>query len=281
MELRGDLGAERGPSDGLLVRANAWSALAGPIVFGAVAAGWVWAGLAGWVLAWIVALPMLLLTLTTGRAALRGFGDGNWVLRTTSEGLELRLRSFWNNDLPGDEPIVVRLEWHELAFARRCTVDGSRPDFSRGTLAEERDRRRYLELWTRVPVPGEVVEALGRERSRRAHGRTHFHHHFVSLVGERCLRIDFGGRHAALSPSLKATLAAIGDRVHVQQPVELTESAWSDLAPEELDERILALIERGDRVRAIAALRAAYGFNLAEAKHFVDDLDAPEATAAA
>ena len=278
MDVRGDNGEIDGAE--WAVRAGVASVLAGPIVFAAVAMGWAWAGLAGWILAWLVAVPTALIAAVTGRAALRGFGAGNWVVRAGPEALEVRLRSFYNDDLPASDGIVVRLAWSELAFARRCTVDGTRlePEAAGG---EVRERRRYLELWTVAPLGPEVAEALARERGRRGHGRTHFHHHFVTLCGDRCLRVDFSGRHGLLRPGLVDTLAALGERVHVQQPIELTESAWSELSPEELDERILSLIERGERVRAIAAARAAYGFSIADAKRFVDELDQPELVGAA
>ena len=268
-----DVGSDVGKlgSTDLEVRVRPGAALAGPVVFAAVAAVWVAVGLAGWVLAWAVALPMLWIAWTTGRAALRAFGPGNWVLREAPEALEVRLRSFWNDDLP-DEPIVLRIPWSELACVRRVDQRLSVPDPEQGPRAAHRERRQELELWTAVPLPEALHAALARETSRRARGRTHFHHHLVHLGGDSCLRIVFRGPHGALEPHIGRVLERLRERTAVQPPLEVTEPDWSSLDGPALDQRILDLAERGDRVRAIAAARTRYGYDLVQAREFVDEL---------
>ena len=87
----------------------------------------------------------------------------------------------------------------------------------------------------------------------------------VTVTGEGSLRVQLRDPEAALL------------RLRRFYPIALpqaTESgAFADLSREERESHILALAAAGDRFAAIKAARELYGFDLTEAKRFVDGLE--------
>lgn len=223
--------------------------------------------------AWVVASPILLLAaLVTGvvvahllQTVLNSFRPGNWVLRTTADGVYLKLRSYNNAHFVDDSPTVVYLPYPELATAGKV-VETIEPVASDDTPPKV---LAYLELRTRDVDTTPLREAVERERALegpersflgiRSRGRTN--HAPVQVPEPGVIHVDWGGRRM---------LRALERDVEIVPRRDVGLGAASERA--ESEDAILELVERGALIEAVKLTRETYGVGMTEARAFVDSL---------
>ena len=176
-----------------------------------------------WV-AWLVVAPMvlfgvafwLLCLFTIGQVAYRAMLPTNWLLRASTAGLVLNLRSFQNAHFPNDGPTVVRLAWPEIGAARKVSEWSSRRDGS-GTRTIE--RKRWLEIELASVDTRELEALVARERTRPGpegsflglRGRSRSSHVPVFVARPGAVRVEWLG----------GALEALRERVEIRQPLKL------------------------------------------------------------
>ncbi len=227
-------------------------------------------------LLYYVAGVLVFMLVLTRRMVLARFQPSNWLVRVDGEGLFIHFRSYLNQHFPADDATVVRLLFRDIREIRELTVRRVQP--SQGGVQAE--TRRFVELELSGDT-GELACALQAEASRPAPARKRWYgstsvrygHQPVQLVDGNRLRIRW-----EVTPGIAAFLRLVGNRAIVAPSVRLVEDDTKlPEAPRlEQEDRLLALVESGERLAAIKLVRRLYGYRLSEAKRFVDDLTAKE-----
>ena len=200
----------------------------------------------------------------------RGVRAHGWVLRCGPRGLALRLRSPFNDDLPREDRIVLRIEPGEVSSVRRATQERRVPD-SEGVMRVE--RRVYLDLVLRGPSPPEVAETLAGERSpERRRGRTNACHYPVLLPAPDLLRIPWKGPGFKVRPGIARALAVLGTTLPVSEDLDLGQQDAQKVDGAALEELLLQLATEGDKIGAMRVARLRYGLGVGAAREFVEEL---------
>ncbi len=202
--------------------------------------------------------------------SLRGFGKDAWVLRIRDRGLVLKLRSHLNDDLPREDRIVLHIPWSEIESA--WSVSGYRETPSSEVGSTRTERLVYIDLQLTHDRTAEVQSALVAERNSPRTRRVHFNNAAVTLPEPDRLRIQLFGAKHLMKPGRKRILAWLGEHIKIDEPLRLNETDWQDLAPSELEDRALSLIEQGDKISAVVLLRQRYGWSLNRTMQFVEEL---------
>lgn len=213
----------------------------------------------------------------------RGFQGGwqaarrttNWRLRATPDGLFVKIRSFLNHALPAEDPVVLFVPRRRVAWLRRHDQRMVTSGTSKNSMTVKRG---CLE----IKVDG-TLDALDRaialERQRwipTRMGRKRHGHYPVSVVPGGIVRIDWHGPDTALRPKLDAALADLAGRFGYRRAGAAQTARGSVLAgagPEH-ERQLLEHAQRGETMQAIELARALYGYDLTEAKRFVEELKA-------
>lgn len=252
--------------------AAAFGGIAGAIA-GAIAAGWL-PGLF-WFSVAIIGF-VALLALGQFRAALR---PSNWIVIARDDQVLVKFRSYQNHHFDPDVPTVMAIDHRELAAARvrRQQMETSMGD---GTTK-----------WTQVDVElrfvnehtDELVRSIDEERRRTAPPgivTSYSRHAPVSLPRPDVLRIAWRGRSDRVAPDAEMLLAHLPPSV-ATDAVEVDRTT-DHLSDDAIDALVLDLAESGAVLDAVRILRERYGYDLTEAKQFVDQLhDAPTSADAA
>jgi hypothetical protein len=141
-----------------------------------------------------------------------------------------------------------------------------------------------LELGLKRVDAAELDRQLAEERRRRpppAMIETVQRDYPVQLVNRSegpVLQICWRGGSNWMTPSIKKTLATLAQYTAIRDTTKTTLDVSTEpgesVAGVSLDDqsRILAMAERGQIISAVKLARECYGFSLAEAKNFVEEL---------
>jgi len=203
------------------------------------------------------------------------FHPANWLVRLTDDGMLIKFRSYLNNHFPDQEPTVIFIPHTEILSARQVVEkqelpdrdDNNRPTSSIKTI-------KFVEL----DLAGDtklLAEALLRERRYAIDGKAQlkitrrYHHLPVRLPTADKLQIEW-----KVVPSAASLLDALSHhtRILAAEKTSRDFAGLAQLSREEQENRLLELAESGDKIGAIAAARRIYGYNLAQAKEFVEGL---------
>lgn len=258
----------------LLVPALAWlvkTALAGGIQTAKVhfppSVAWTVAGVVGLI---------LLLVLGDFRARLR---PANWRLRITPDGLLVNLRSYLNAHLPAGDVTVARIAWHEIEWARGRREKQLRREHRNGHTTTVITWHTDLELSVSTDL-AELAGHLAAERTRRAPmvkrwwgGRSGVKHNDypVRATPDGTVRVAWNG----VRPGIKGVVERLRSRV-ATRPLERATVDLRDpgtLSPEQREEMILLLVDRGKSREAAGLAADLYGMSRPEAGRFVDELN--------
>ena len=95
----------------------------------------------------------------------------------------------------------------------------------------------------------------------------------VTVPQDCIVRVIWKSRYDFVRPKLNEVLERISKHVNVlENQVQNTNEDWLELPDEQLDSRILQLVEAGDSLSAVKLLRLRGGYTITEAKQFVDEL---------
>lgn len=184
---------------------------------------------ASW-LAWLGISPILLVggllyaivLQALAQVAWRAFLPSNWLMRLSSGGLVLNLRSFQNTHFPDDGPTVVRFAWPEIARVRE--VRDTRP----ATKSEAMRTLRWLEIELAGVETGPLARLVDEERTRpgprkrtlgvSSSGR--FGHVPVFVAKPGTVRTDWLGRAVLRTLEAHTTVAERRDLSHARLRLE-------------------------------------------------------------
>ena len=224
----------------------------------------------GWKSPWLISVVgiVALVVLLIGRFALRTFlasrRPESWRVRWDPSGLYLRFRSYLNNGFPANTPAVVHLAPREVGWLRVQDETLETPDED-GDWSLQR-KHRWLEIGVKNLDLDPLRDALAEEAKRRTLRGARVNDFPLSVTRDGTLRLQLR------SPEILAHRLRLAYSVVL--PEESQSVGFDDMSPGEKEDHVLALAAAGDKFAAIKAARAVYGFDLAEAKAFVEDLQA-------
>lgn len=218
-----------------------------------------------------------LLFLSSASAA---FKTTNWVLRADTTGLYVKLRSYSDTRLPATDRVVLHLPRDSIRRIRPVGETVRHIGRSGDGFTADDDTlsgQTYLEIITFSDNLNDAADALRQERGRYGPTaipgvRTKAKGAAVSVRDQGVLRIDWKTRRTRLSPSLDEALMWLSSTYVTDSRRESEQAPIRSLASDEREERLLALVEQGHMTDAVILARDLYGFNLTEAKSFLDDL---------
>jgi len=189
----------------------------------------------------------------------------NWKLAVSREGLFLNLRSYRNAHLGGDHPTVLRLLPGEVERAGRVT------EVTTTTCGHK--RRTYWRRFLELQVPGvdlaPLCAALSAEASEEApersvlgvRSRTRFQDAPVVVPEQGVVWVEWS----------RGMLDALDPRIAREEPRRVRGEGDEGQADERpLEERVDALVARGQRLRALQLVRDELSLERREARDWLD-----------
>ncbi len=218
-------------------------------------------------LEWIVVGPLfflcgsVLLLLVRGgigafAASLR---ETNWTLGVARDGVYLNVRSYLNAVANDPSPTVAFVPFSEIASARKVV--------ERWDLQGRRERTTRWDAFLELSIAGAdttpLDEAVRAEAARPAPERSFLGVRVRTKVLDRPVFVDAPG--IVRVRWKRGMLSALEGRVRIEGKRKVRMGSGSDLVPD--------LVRRGDRLAAIAAVRAQGAKNLAEARSLVEEVE--------
>lgn len=185
-----------------------------------------------------------------------------WLARHSPDTLFLRFRSCHNWRFPSNTPAVVRIDRREISWLRLHTKRLSLPGDQDAWTSETRLRALDIHLGTVDLEP--LKKALSEEAKRRDRRGVRTNDYPVTFSGSSTLRL------ALRRPS--ALLAQLSSGYRVLAEEQSGGTSFSDMSRTEQEAHVLDLVQSGNKIAAIAAARELYGYDLAGAKKFVEEL---------
>lgn len=227
----------------------------------------------GYYLAGVILIALLLYH----KAIIARFQPTHWLVRMTDDGLFIKFRSYLNGHFAADDHVVVFIPYSEIAAAKLVHEVQRVPDRDGPNQpAETTRRRRMVELELNgdsrslaIAIASEQDTVLAKTRIGAERPSTRYHHFPVRLPTMKRLLIEWG-----VVPSAQEFLETLGRHT----PVRPEESATTNLTIsdqlncKEQEDRLLELLESGQKVVAISEARRLYGYTVTEAQDFVDKL---------
>jgi hypothetical protein len=266
---------------GLVCRQSRWGGVALALVWAAILIGspalcW-WVGGPRWLVAALGMFAALMLPLFVGDVRAR-FRPTNWVGWIRADGLWIHLRSYQDQS-EQDALAVVELGYREIAEVGRRVERYTTPNSSGRSVQHKLES---LDVHLLEPDAGELAAALAANRNRKQpewgclgfiRGSSKPAHFSVTRPTPTLLRVAwYGGMSHGVSPSLKHVLARLAENVRVAEEVRDERADWRRLTDEEVDNRVLELVSRGNRMEAIHLLVRRRGYSQTDAHRFVEEL---------
>jgi len=204
------------------------------------------------------------------------FRPTNWLVRTTNAGMLVQLRSYLNYRFSTDDLTVAFLPYERMRLARAVRerrVIPERDRSARGIDAVTEVRRTVIDL----ELTGDLT-ALSRaidEEIQRCFGngpirpRTRYGHVPVRMKSTTVMQIEWKATPRA--DVLLEILNAHGISTSTSQET-IDERGLASVDRTEQEKRLLQLVEAGHKIAAIDIARRLYGYDLTEAKAFVEGL---------
>lgn len=229
------------------------------------------AGVARYISYYIGAMLLLALFLFRGYITAR-FRRSNWLAQTTPTGLFLKFRSYLNHGLPDSDQTIAFIPYQEIRSAGLLTerVASTDPQ-GHGTT----QTNCYVELDFTGNL-AELANAISAERAKRAPLVKRWYGTTSTLYNDFPLRVvsSFVQVRWAAVPGRKEFVKTLKPFVQIVSPVKLTEdfTKLGMLTREQQSERLRELDAAGQTVIAITTARRLYGYDLATAKAFIENL---------
>ncbi len=213
-------------------------------------------------------------------SALAAFKPTNWILRAGPTGLYIKLRSYMDHRLPRSDAVILHLPRRAVRRLHSHEEQARHLNPSRDDASADDDtltRQHYLEIEAYDDVLAEVEQRLETERSlygptaikgmtSKAKGSA------ISVRHGSILRVDWKTKRSRLTPNIQDAMAYLSKDYVVGQGQQSSQAPIRTLSQDGREARLLDLVEQGNVTDAIILARDIYGFNLTEAKAFLDDL---------
>jgi len=212
------------------------------------------------------------------RFILARFQPSNWLVRMGDGGLFIQFRSYLNHHFPPDDLTVVFIPYSAVRSARRVTerreMPYRDPDWYRAVRVTRQTRRLVeFELADDSSLAKALEDEIARkppsERHRYGSSGTKYNHAPVWLVGPGLLDVEWG-----VAPGAHSFLEALRSHAKIEAPVEVAVdyTRLKGLGREEQERRIAELAASGQIIAAVYVARRLFGYDLAQARSFVDRL---------
>lgn len=213
-----------------------------------------------------------LVALSGLRASLK---DTNWLMRYDGARLFIKYRSYLNDHLPEEDPVVVEIGISEIkwvrAFREKRLIPGSK------------GRNRTVQSWTYLDIllnhedTEKLRENLQQERQRWPEttgvSKSRRGHYPVRLVEKDLIRIDWKSHQTSITPNVEKTLKILGEKIETQdQKADRKVSdftALEGLDEEQQKQMIRELVEGGHRISAVKVVQKLYGSSTTEADEYI------------
>jgi hypothetical protein len=224
----------------------------------------------GW-FAWVWIVGGMAIALVLLRRVRLSLSADNWLLRYNSRGLLIKIGPTWGRDTA--DAFVAELSHDEIAWVRA---------YRHTTITREAGKRTsrpcgYLEIKLRAP-PSEELEALRTclataGKPKTWHGWTAVSGVPVRVTDDGMVRLQWYGPDSWVAPSLKRAVGVLGQEFALQDEVSETDDFTVPTADQQKMERqIVEFVAQGQMIAATKLARLRYGYSLAEAHRFVEDL---------
>lgn len=198
------------------------------------------------------------------------FKRSNWLLKVSPRGLFIQFRSYLNHHYSADDETVVQLDFDEVRSVG-SVVDETILHRDKGSLSHTKFI--YLDIVLNHPQTDRLKELLANERNYQNKGVVSYANHFpVRLQAPDILRLAWYGPSDRIKPDLNTTLKILEKRFDSHGQQSQTFNTNTDHNNQEIENRILDLIEAGQDRIAIHLIRHYYKYSITEAKRFMDEL---------
>lgn len=222
-------------------------------------------------LAYYLAGALLLGTLVMHKFISARFLPSNWLLRMNDEGLFIQFRSYLNCHFPATDYTVVFIHYHEIRSIWLVNEHSEIPyrDLDR-PLAEESTEwhRRFIEF-DLLGDTSLLANALAAEHAKRPANATLYKDYPVRLSSPGRVQVAW-----KVAPGSQVFLDAMRKHTMVTNAVEKYQDFTNlkGLSRKEQEDRLLELLDAGQTIDAVYIARKLYGYNLPEARDFVEGL---------
>lgn len=211
---------------------------------------------------------------------LRSFSRHNWRMRMDHSGIFVRFRSHLRGRAPREQPEAVELSWDDVASV--CGVTEILRE-KRSGEAETRTKQRSLEIRLQCEdaetLGLAILEDLKPSPPRSYLGikvRGGWVHHPVVWLDRGAIRVHMHGRRDQVRPTLSKALARAGKHVTIDPPEIIDDGGVRGMHESQFHEHVDRLVQSGDRIAAVRAIRERTGCSLTEAKRTVDHMIDPD-----
>ena len=208
------------------------------------------------------------------------FRDSNWLVRADENGLYVQFRSYLNYHFSPDDQSVAFIPYRDIRVARAVRERRELPELSRNDRAVSIQTLQLAELELgcdttslRAALNAERARPSPREATWYGTSGVKFQHYPVALDDGPRLRLTW-----ECVPSVRVFLEDIRRYVQVGENTSTTKS-FSNLSSSsyaDQEAQIAELARVGQLVYAIAIARRLYGYDLRQARAYVESLMARE-----
>ena len=233
-----------------------------------------WAGRrsSAYYIAYYVSAVLLLSILMMRRFLLARLRPSNWLAWLAIDGVFIHFRSYLNYRLPAEDLTVVFIGYHEILSARSVRERTEIQDQDGVSV----HTRHLIELELAGDVSPlskalamELSKSARREKTWYGYTSTLYKNYPVRMVSAPFLQLEW-----QVVPGATTFLDALRPYTTIAPPVEVSEdfAHVDSLAREEQEERLRELDRRGRTIAAVHMARRLYGYDLNQAKTFVENL---------
>lgn len=255
------------------LRAISGATLTAGFIFAAFLFSWINGAWPGYIIGSVLLVMLLIFhKLVTAR-----FRSSNWLVRATNDGLFIKFRSYLNGHFDDRDLTVVFVPYSEIRSATLVRETRELPDRDGASHNRTtRSARRLIELELTADctplsklLANELERIFGKEVVGAGKISTRYQHFPVRLAPSKRLRIEWG-----VVPGPQTLLDILARHSIPQRSTEVVEdfNSLEKLPKAQQEERLLQLIEGGDKLGAIALARRLYACDLAAAKQFIEEL---------
>ncbi len=213
-------------------------------------------------------------------SALAAMKPDNWVLLATDEGIYIKLRSYYDHQLSSQDRIVVfipRNEIKQVRSSRQKTRVVYRGDNFTNADDDSFEKYDFLEIKLYGHDLSEIEECLEIEKRRncptflkgvtkKARGTA------LKIQPKGIIKLDWKTKATRITPAIDTIITVLSQH-YASSAIEGEEqAAIKSLNKEEQEKRLLELASIGNMMDAVILARELYGFDLTEAKRFIDEL---------
>lgn len=206
---------------------------------------------------------------------IKSLSPENWLIRLNQKKIIIKFRSYLNQHLPKADKQIVVFSLNEIKEVKAIKEKIKSDSTNRGWTRIEFFT--YLEITLKtsdVKELKELKERLNYERNVITK-KTQYHHYPVNLHNDNKIRVEWKSAKTRVTPGIYQVLEIFSDHQIKVKPKESDNKDYQQIVgttKEEMENRILDLVQKGDKIGAIVLVKSFYNFNTTDAVKFVQSL---------